>query len=705
MTTRRLLPVLAALLLLPACAAGAPTPLDEASEETGFEGPFDVIPDEAKADGVDALGPTVPAGAATEVWAVQNQWADRDTPAARRAGVAWPANSGLDWEQKFDRWVASFEVVARGGYGRTFRMSTPFGDRAFDAPTLECAEVALFLRATFASWYGLPFFVSGWDASGRQALYAGHFGFVNRSGARIGSFPSFRTQYRDHTSSWREGQPWPSDARLRSYRLGDDDAVQFLSREGGVAGAGAYFDEIFLNKRVGYFVRLLLLYFGSANLVDSANTFHVHAEALAPGDLLIERWQRRGIGHVMPIFRRTDIGEGRFEVAIASGSMPRRQPMWAETAEARSYFTNAYCGGPGQTSDGEPYARLGGGLRRWRTATLSGGRWRNLVRAADRDAYLDETDLSAIAARTTRFGELLASLTPEQRRDAAIARIDQARAHLRDYPASCSARERREDAFRDLYAVMDDYFGEDRAAVDARFRTLEDYVFAELQYTASRTCCWNRSTAAMREIVLAYAEKEQTDAAARGMCVAPTPFRAEAADRAAGGDGYARWREYARSIGRGADWRAWSEDEACAQRDVVGDTVTGRGTETAYCERRPSGGGTGGGTTTPACDPAGGDDSIARAGALARGATATGRLCAGDVDFYRIDAGSAGATVVVSFRHADGDVDVQALAADGRVLGESAGTGDEERVTATGTFYVRVFGYAGAVNTYSIRVQ
>lgn len=697
MNARRLLSILLAMLI-PACAAGAPTALDEATEETGIDGPFEGVPEEAKADGADALGPTVADGAATEVWAARNQWADRETTEARRAGVAWEADSGLDWEEKFDRWVASFEVVTREGYGRTFHMTTPFGARAFDAPTLECAEVALFLRATFASWYGLPFFVTGWDARTRQAMYAGHFGFVTRSGARLGNFPSFRTQYSDSTSRWRDGQPWPSDARLRGMRLGNDDAVQFLSTAGSVAGAGAYFDEIFLNKRVGYFMRLLLLYFGSVNLADSANTFHVRAESLAAGDLLLERWQRRGIGHVMPVMRRTDVGEGRYEVSIASGSMPRRQPLWQETAEAISYFGTDSCGGPGSNAEGHAYASLGGGLRRWRTASLIRGRWRNMVRSADRDAYLDESDLEAIAARPARFAELLASLTPEQRRDAAITRIEQARLHLRDYPASCSARERREDAFRDLYAVMDEFFGDDRAAVDARFRGLEDRVLAELEYTASRTCCWNRSTAAMRAIVMQYAEKEQADAAARGECVAPTVFRAEAADRATGGDGYGRWRTFAQSIGRGAEWRAWSEDEACAQRDVAEDTITGRGGETAFC----------GGPTGPVengCDPAGGDDTIARAGTLARGTAIDGRICEGDSDLHRVDAGSAGATVIVRFSHAAGDLDVQALAADGSVIGESAGTSDEERITATGTFYVRVFGYAGATNTYSIRIE
>jgi hypothetical protein len=694
-TLRRTLPLLLSTLL-PACVGEPGTSAEDAYAETGFAGPFDAVPEEGKADGVEQLGPTIAAGAATEVWAARNQWADVDTAEARQAGIAWNANSGLDWEQKYERWVSSLEVVARAGYGQTVRVRTPFGTRAFDAPTLECAEFGMFLRATFASWYGLPFFVTGWDSSGRQAMFAGHFGFVNRRGERIARFPLFRSAYADHTGRWREGQSWPTDARLRGMRLGDDDAVAFLSTDGTTRGAGAYFDELFLNKRVGYFLRLLLLYFGSANLADGANMFHARPESLRAGDLLIHRWQRQGIGHVLPILRRTDGGAGTFEVGLASGSMPRRQPLWESGSSARGEFLTEDAGGPGTAADGNAYASLGGGLRRWRTASLSSGRWRNLVRTGDRASFIDDTDTTSVAARVSTFEALLAQVSPEQQRDAALERVSNARLHLASYPASCAARTRREDAFRDLYAVMSEYFGADRAEVDARYRTLADRVFAELTYAEARTCCWNRSTATMQGIVMQYAEKEQADAAARGVCVEPTIFRAEAEDLAAGGDGYGRWRRYAETLGRGGEWRAWSEDETCAGRSVAGDRTTGRGLESTFCSAAHS-------SSDPSCDPAGGNDTFARATALTSGASSSARICSGDVDLYRVDAGSSTVTVVVSFRHTAGDLDVQAVRADGSVIAESAGTTDEERVQASGTFYVRVFGYSGAQNAYTIR--
>ncbi|MDB4929737.1 MAG: hypothetical protein JWM10_2221 [Myxococcaceae bacterium] len=555
------------------CAADPPTPFDEAAAETGLDGTLSYLPDEVR---IQQGGPRVAAGASTEVWSVTNRWSDTDTVAARAAGVAWPAGSGLDWEQKYERWLNAFRRVARGGgSGHTLAIPTPYGDRVIGAPTLECAETAVFLRVAFASFYHLPFFLQGWDSQGRQVLYAGHFGFVNRTGQRVARFPLFRTQYRDHETAWRAGAAWPKDATLRGYHLGDDDTVPWIPSTGGRApGAGAYFDEMFLNKRVGYFMRLVLLYFGSANLADGANMFHVRPEAISPGDVLLERWQRAGIGHTIPVVRVSEPMTGRFAVDVISGSMPRRQPVWDDPASARHYFTLEYTGGVGTTSDGAAYATLGGGLRRWRTAALRDGQWMNEVSTRDRDETIDEADLAAIAARPARFGEILVVPSLEDRRNAALGQIRAAREHLRMYPASCSARARREDAFEDLYRIEEES-GRTRAETDGANRLLEDWVFAELTYDRSRTCCWNTSTATMAEVVLDYAAVEQRRNAAAGMCAAPTVFRAEGASTTS--DGYRRWREHAATMGRGADWRMWSEDEPCTARGNTDDAPSGRG--------------------------------------------------------------------------------------------------------------------------------
>jgi len=669
------------------CAAH---PLADAVEETGIDGPFGQVPEEGKFDGTSARGPAAGAGSATEVWSATRAWGDVDA----EAGIAWPADSGLDWEGKYDAWIAGMTTEDRlHGSGQTFVIQTPYGDRSFHAPTLECAEVALMLRATFASWYHLPFFVQGWDARNRQTFFAGHFGFIDRNGARAGRFPSFRSNYADHEGDWAPGDAWPSDATLRSRRLGDDDGMNFLSDDGSELGAGAYFDEIFLNKRVGYFMRLLLLYFGSANLADGANMFHVRPEATSAGDLLIKRWQKRGIGHVMPIFRVERHAEDALEVTIASGSMPRREPVWEEPNRARSSFTSDHGGGVGETSDGDLYASLGGGVRRWRTARLVSGRWRNEVSVSDREDYINDQDLEAVAARPARFGEILRSLSTEERRDVALAAIDAAREHLGNYPASCAARIRREDAFDDLYDVLEPT-GMSRAQVDATYRTLEDYVFAALVYEASRTCCWNNSTGVMHGTIMDYARNEQTAAERDGMCVQPTVFRAET-------DGYARWAAHAAEMG--TVWNEWSEDEACEQRDVAEDTVDADRNGAAWCSL--------GEPTTPVDPPTAGAGCDATGAGARDGAPRIGlasprtaELCDGEEDWFLVDA-TGMVTVRIDFSHADGDLDLEAVGYDGSVLASSTSVQNEETVAATGPFFIRVFGYNGAANAYTIVAQ
>lgn len=696
--------LLSILTLTGACAASGPSALEEAAAETGLEQPTERMPAGSKFDLDGDGGPRIGAGAPTEVWAVTNQWGDTDTPAAREEGIAWGPNSGLDWEQKYDRWIAGFHTVpSRTRSGVTFAVPTPYGDRELESPTLECAEVALLLRGTFAAWYHLPFFIQGWDAAGRQTLYAGHFGFVNVRGERVGRFPNFRTAYRDYEGSWSPGDPWPHDSRLRTYRLGDDDRIPFLSdQEGHTVGAGAYFDELFLNKRAGYFMRLLLLYFGSTNLADGANMFHIQPTALNAGDVLLERWQKQGIGHTIPVIKVDQPIPGRFAATVATGSMPRRQPVWEEPASARHSFTLEETGGEGESWDGDPYAQLGGGLRRWRTAELRSGRWINNVRPADRDAYIDDGDYATIASRPETFRTILADVSPEEQIAVAQQEVNDARAHLLDYPASCAARTRREDALERLVDLVVELRGVSREQAEADNRTLADYVFRELEYRQSKTCCWNHSNAVMAEIVLDYAQKEQDDAAAAGMCVEPTVFRAEAG----AGDGYDRWRSYAESLGRGAEWRTWSEDEPCSWRDVTEDTPTAR-PATAFCAL--PGGATGTEPPPPtdttldpapadACDPTPADS---RDAPVALTGELDARICDADEDWYKV---TGDATVVVSFTHANGDIDVEAFDPDGSRIDRSFSTSDEERVSGMGTFFVRVYGYSGATNSYHIAI-
>jgi hypothetical protein len=52
--------------------------------------------------------------------------------------------------------------------------------------------------------------------------------------------------------------------------------------------------------------------------------------------------------------------------------------------------------------------------------------------------------------------------------------------------------------------LMETSFGMDQASVDAMYRTtIEDYVFAPLDYSRSRTCCWDHTTRPMHDIIMA----------------------------------------------------------------------------------------------------------------------------------------------------------------------------------------------------------
>ena len=550
-------------------------------DDPGVDGKLEQVPDQLT--GTSAAGPIATPGSATEVWAATNAWSDKSSAAAQAAGVAWEANSGLDWSQKFSAWIASFKQIPNAdGSGTTVQIPTPFGDRTLPGPTLECAEFGMMLRVTFASWYHLPFYLTGWDAAHKRTLYAGSFGFVSSSGAGVAGFPKYKAQYKDYEPSWKAGDAWPTDSNLDKIHLagGSGDNNEFLGSDDSTNGAGAYFDQLFLNKRAAYFMRNLLDYFGSINLADSSNLIQVKAESIQVGDVMLERWQKEGIGHTIPIMAVTPTVPGHIAISAASGSMPRRQPLWEGNDDLVYTFTGDYTGGPSMSGDNVPYSHLGGGLHRWRTAVNRGGHWTNERSGDDIDAYIAAGDYPSIEARPLKFQTLMSNGSPESQRDAALAAINDARTKLHSHPSSCSARTERENAFQSLYAIEQSAFSTNQADVDKQYRTLEDQVFSELDYTKSKTCCWDSTTDAMGALILQYAQNEQDQASADGVCKQPTVFEAEASS----GDGYKRWADYAASQNQSSAWVNWSQDEPCAQAGVAQDTVTPRGT-IAWCPR------------------------------------------------------------------------------------------------------------------------
>lgn len=95
------------------------------------------------------------------------------------------------------------------------------------------------------------------------------------------------------------------------------------------------------------------------------------------------------------------------------------------------------------------------------------------------------------------------------------------------------------------------------------------------------------------------------------------------------------------------------------------------------------------------------------------------QVCSGNSDYYAVTTGAGGTIdVIVEFDHTFGDIDVVLVNAAGSQPSDcfvgtndcsSTGTSDMERVTYTapssGTWYVRVYGFAGAENSYRMTVS
>jgi len=227
--------------------------------------------------------------------------------------------------------------------------------------------MAMFLRIAFANWYELPFFMEA-KADGKR-VYFGHMGIITSNGSVWGRMPSFKTRYDDYSSMAAQVQAdpasWPEDASLRARNISGnavDTQTAFAD-----APAGTYFDEVFLNKRVGYFLTIQLAFLGSVSLADSANTFNISATAFTTGDFLVRRVNNSGIGHVVIIKEvdylgtTVDIGGQSYEqraAEVVSGSMPRRQGVWENPTSSLFYFGDEDFGGANTV-------RFGAGLKRF----------------------------------------------------------------------------------------------------------------------------------------------------------------------------------------------------------------------------------------------------------------------------------------------------------------------------------------------------
>ena len=103
--------VLPVLFLVIGCSGGD-------QEEVEYFGEFFLDSDFDKADRV-SNSPAIPTSADssdTAVWSVYNDWGDTDTAAARQSGLAWDANSGLNWNEKYSLWIAGMPKIDFTGW-------------------------------------------------------------------------------------------------------------------------------------------------------------------------------------------------------------------------------------------------------------------------------------------------------------------------------------------------------------------------------------------------------------------------------------------------------------------------------------------------------------------------------------------------------------------------------------------------------------
>jgi hypothetical protein len=118
------------------------------------------------------------------------------------------------------------------------------------------------------------------------------------------------------------------------------------------------------------------------------------------------------------------------------------------------------------------------------------------------------------------------------------------------------------------------------------------------------------------------------------------------------------------------------------------------------------------GTVTPSCadDALEPNDAQAQALPIGAGEIADLAVCDGADDWFAVQVGAGDTlSVVALFSHAAGDVDLAVYDGSGIRLALSESASDNEGVqlvaTASGTLFVRVYGYQGAENSYTLQVD
>ena len=184
------------------------------------------------------------------------------------------------------------------------------------------------------------------------------------------------------------------------------------------------------------------------------------------------------------------------------------------------------------------------------------------------------------------------------------------------------------------------------------------------------------------------------------MCREPLVFMARDVSNA--NDGYALYREYAQGSGLGAQWVAWSPDEACPQETLTTTDEMAPVDTTAWCQlsELPD--------TVPGCGDTGTD--MAQAPLKEAGLHQDLRICPGETDIWAYT-GSGTVKFGVKALPGMGDLDLVLTDRDGEFFGGSFGRLADEEVSinlgdVTTTIIINVYlSNENASRDYELRIE
>jgi hypothetical protein len=476
------------------------------------------------------------------VWNVEHAWEDR-------------APNGMTYDELYADWLSNIQHNSNG------REISYTDGTVVPAPSLECADTALFLRFLFASEYKLPMFVRGWYEGGWN--YWGHFGWLSARGNRM-------VDYSGHPLNAARGSYAPLQNRNRYL----PDNLQAYPSQGSTIGE--YLDAVLTNKRFGFFYQDLAVMIYSGSIVDDYNTYYIRPDAIRGGDLQMHRYDSTGgIGHTITIQNIERSATGRLlQVDVIQSYMPTLPWIVNGYSELTSYT---------------PDPATNGGLRRWRRPELRSGRW---YMAADEEVSQWESD---VANNPDTF-QALFNMSAEDEVSTMLETIDIRRRALFDNPNSCRRREEREEAFNNLYELYistpelyqslgfssEPTLEQVKLEVDRLHRTVDDFIWARMTYEGSWVCHWNPSDTAVNNDMYRATVAYNRQAIADGGCQAIRMFRAENVTRADGTDGFSDLSAWAGS--NDYQWAPYSNDENGALSGVTDDTLTDPGIVDYFCE-------------------------------------------------------------------------------------------------------------------------